>query len=314
MRQIGRRRKRQVRVRERRLRTEHETAVGIRRRGFRQDCVRDHPVRDGPYRAACRTFAIAEVAFPVVIKIARAICAAIVAPGLAGRAVCHIRRRDREPVRYLREARLVIVVHIDDGVRHEHLRLRYGPCEVGVPEKPVVARQCAQVVSPGVAVALRILESGIVLVDDRVAVRRVYVVVNGIGDLAGRDSASEVPDEAVVERGRLDGRVVRAGASAQERKLLVKEGRHLVVEAEQARGRRAIVYLGHPGGVAAPGGAKADRGVQRIRIGVVSEERVHVGKAFHGEKQLLVHLRVIDPLRGTGGDGHGFRLVEKRLV
>ena len=275
----------------------------------RQERVRYHPIHHAADAAAGSPFAVAEVPLPVFVEIAGPLRAAVVAPCLARRAVHDVARRLRELARRLGEALLVVVVYVNHVVRHVHLHLRSRPREVGVPEKPVPHAHRREVVAPGVAVPLRILERRVVFVYRRVDVVRADSVVDGVCNFARGDPAREVPHESVVVRRRGDGGVVRARAAAQQRKLLVEESGHLVVEAEEPGRREAVVYVGRNSGraVSRP---EPDCRVKRVHVCVVAQEHVQVGKPLGREEELLVRVRVVESER----EGHRLRLVEKRLV
>ena len=162
---------------------------------------------------------------------------------------------------------------------------------------------------PRVAVALRVLERRVVRVDRRVHVVGADAVVVRVGDLARGDAAREVPDEAVVERRGRDGRVVHACAAAEERQLLVEEGLHLVVEAEEPRRRVAVVDVRRDRRRAVAG-AEPDRRVERVGVRLVAEQDVEVGKPLRREEELLVRVGVVEPER----ERHRLCLVEERLV
>ena len=286
------------------------TPVGAALRLGGKQRVADGPVAERAEAAARSPLAIAEVPGLVVVEIARARRAAVVAVRLARRAVHGLRRHLRHVVRGLRELRLVVVVHVHHSVRHDHLaHRRRPPREIRVAEEPVVARERAEVVPVGVAVALRILVGCVVLVDDALVVSG-DVVVDGVGNLAGRDALREVPDETVVVRRDVRGGRVVAAPAAQEREFLVEERRHLVVEREERGRERAVVKLeaGHLRVVEVR--PEADRRVERVDVRLVAERVVEVGEAGDGELELLVRVRVVD----AHLERHRLGLGEQRLV
>ena len=198
----------------------HEAAIGIGRFRLRQNRVCDHPVRDTANCATRRPFAIAEVAIRILIEVARTIRATIILPRLARRAVDDIRRGDGEFIRDFRKTLFIVVIDIHNRVRHQHLRLRDGPGEVRVAQKAIECRNRTQVVSPRVAVTLRILKCRVILIYLRVIIGRVDIIIHRIGDFARRYAACEVPHQTVIEWRGLNGRVIRPRATPQKREFL----------------------------------------------------------------------------------------------
>ena len=276
-----------------------------------EERVGDDPVGEGAVAAARGPFAVAEGAGGVLVEVAGGGDAAGVAHGLARGAVDDGERDLGDVLRGLGEGRLVVVVDVERDVGDDHLAHRgLAPGEERVAQEAVVAGKRGEVVAVGVAVALRVHQRRLLVVDEA-GVAAADVVVHRVGDLAGGDAAGEVPDEAVVvgrDLERAGG--VGAGAAAQERELLIEERRDLVVEGEERGRERAVVHLEARHHRVVEVGAEADRRVERVGVRLVAEQVVEVGEAADGELELLVGVGVVDPER----ERHRLGLVEERLV
>ena len=71
---------------------------------------------------------------------------------------------------------------------------------MGVTEQAIIVFDGGEVVPPGIAVTLRIENLGVLLGDraSHVTVLVLDVVVEGVGDLAAREVAGKIPDQAIV--------------------------------------------------------------------------------------------------------------------
>ena len=242
----------------------------------RRDGVRDHPVVGRAHAGARGPLAVAERLNLVGVEVAALEVAGVLLVRLAGGERHRVEADLRELHGGVGELRLVLVIDVDRGLIHEHFGHGGRPIDVGVPEKPVVARQRREVVTPGIAVALRILRGG--TVDVHHAIPRADAVVVDVGGLALGHALREVPQEAVeVGRGRELRELRRRRAATEERQLLVEERRHLVREAED---------------------------------GLRAEERVELAHAGRCEDELLREVDILAARR----DEDGLRLVEDRLV
>src|SRR5688572_9091637 len=115
------------------------------------------------------------------------------------------------------EFAFVTVIDVGGGVGETNGFDARNPCELRIAEEGVVGCGGAEVIAPGVAVALWIHDGGVVGVNHTIAVLVSDVVGLGVGDLAF--ILREVPKEAVVNRSGTDGGGTCV-ASAQKTKFL----------------------------------------------------------------------------------------------
>ena len=186
----------------------------------RQQRIGRHPVDERPVAAAHRPLAVAEGARIVFIEIAAA--AAVVAPSLARRQINAIGRRLRQLRRRLGELRLLVVVDVDGRIGHHHLSLRHRPTETRIANQAIPPLQRREIVSVRIAMPLRI-EHRRLLFAEHGLLGAFDVVVDRVGNLAGRDALGEIPQQTIVVRRHRDDRRRFARASAQERELFVQE-------------------------------------------------------------------------------------------
>ncbi len=200
-----------------------------------------------------------------------------------------LRACPRQGLRGLGQSFFVLVVDVHGSQPQQHRGNRWvSPGEVRVAQETVVDLQRAQVVSPRVAVALRVTLGCRVFVD-RHSVRALDVVVDGVSDFARIDAFGEVPHKAVVVRGvGYTRRQFGHPPSTEQSEFFVQERRNLVVEAEKRRGKRAVVDGEDTGAVDHDVRSEPDGRVECVGHGLVAQQHVQGIQPSGGEQELLI--------------------------
>ena len=225
------------------------------------------------HAGACVDLAIAELT-PAAGRIVLIVLAVHQRHDLAGAAGGVGRGRRKFP--------LVLVVDLHRLTEHRHILRRGLPSEVGVFEQFVIPFQSGQVVTVGIAVALREHPLGIRCIHHAVGRAAagffLDVVVGGVEHLAAVDAAGVVPPQAVVGRSCAHARIDRIIAPLEQCQLFLQRAGHLALERE-ATG----VHFGAGTGI-----VDRDRRIRRVGVGLVAEDGVKVIEITGRQNQPVV--------------------------
>ncbi len=166
------------------------------------------------------------------------------------------------------------------------------PGEERMQQQVVIDSHAGQVMTPGVAVALRELDARVELVEHAVVVDVVDVVALRIGHLPV--AGGEVPEQPVVDRPGRD-RAVGCVATAQQHQLFFQQRGQLVLEVEDTRRKRE----------AAVAGGDADGRVLRVGKGLVAQQGIEIDDARSHQQDGVVGRTEVHRRRAVHRKLHG---------
>ena len=128
------------------------------------------------------------------------------------------------------------LVHVPD--RHGHTqdadRLNAGhPVKIGIHQQRMISLQRSEVMSVGVAVALRIEDGGVRRVHGAIEVLIQDVVVQRVDRLTGVDAAGVVPDQSIVHGSGLDAGHRHVIAARQQGQFFISQCGDLTLEGKE---------------------------------------------------------------------------------
>ena len=190
------------------------------------------------------------------------------------------------------ELPLVIKIH---GHRHPADENRFDPGhpgEIGIPQEPIIILDGAEIMAPGVAVALGIKHPRVCFRDaaGNRPILFANIVVERVGHFPAVDAAGEIPDQPIVKwicRDRWQARIIPA---AQQSQFFFHQRRGLIHEAKDRSRGRAINMVVR---------AKGDGRVRRIGESFVAQEHVKIPQPSGGQEQRVVGRSVIDTGRSV---------------
>ena len=199
------------------------------------------------------------------------------------------------------ELPFVQIVHLDRLAQDGHGFGAGHPIEILIDDEAVVSFQSGEVMTVGVAMALRIGLGRIQCIQHAIVVEILDVVVLNVDDLARIDATGEVPVHAVVGGGRLHAGLHEIIPTSEQGQFLFQQGADLTREAELRRGHATV------GGFAS---SDRDGRIRGIRIGLIPHQGVEIVQIAGHEQQGVIGGAIVDP----GIDAQVSPPAEDRLV
>ena len=199
------------------------------------------------------------------------------------------------------ELSFVQIVHLHRLAQDGHGFGAGHPIEILIDDEAVVSFQSGEVMTVGVAMALRIGLGRIQCIQHAIVVEILDVVVLNVDDLARIDATGEVPVHAVVGGGRLHARLHEIIPTAEQGQFLFQQGADLTGEAELRRGHATV------GGFAS---SDRDGRIGGVRVSLIPHQGVEIVQIAGHEQQGIIGGAIVDP----GIDAQIASPAEDRLV